>query len=99
MARKFSEAFYNSAAWRKTRKLYVQSKNYTCERCGKATTNLIVHHKIYLTPKNINNPEITLNWNNLECLCIDCHNEEHIRKYGATAEDLMFDSMGNLVKR
>lgn len=36
-----------------------------------------VHHKKHLTPKNINDPEITLNWDNLELLCLDCHRKEH----------------------
>ena len=36
-----------------------------------------MHHKIRLTPENINNPEIALNWENLELLCEACHHEEH----------------------
>lgn len=36
-----------------------------------------MHHKKHLTPKNINDPEITLNWDNLELLCLDCHQKEH----------------------
>ena len=32
-----------------------------------------VHHKIHLTPENINRPEIALNWTNLIALCKDCH--------------------------
>ena len=39
----------------------------------------VVHHRTYLTPKNINDPSITLNWDNLEALCQDCHNKEHHR--------------------
>ena len=38
-----------------------------------------VHHKIHLTPKNINDPNITLNWDNLMLLCRDCHAEVHSR--------------------
>ena len=37
----------------------------------------IVHHKIYIGYKNIYNPNVTLNFNNLELLCRDCHNKEH----------------------
>lgn len=33
----------------------------------------IVHHKIELTPMNIDKPEITLNWDNLELVCRNCH--------------------------
>ena len=39
-----------------------------------------VHHKIPLTPENIYNPEITLNWDNLELLCSSCHSIEHNKK-------------------
>lgn len=37
----------------------------------------IVHHKKYISSKNIYNPEVTLNFDNLELLCRDCHNKEH----------------------
>lgn len=47
----------------------------------------IVHHKIYIGYKNIYNPNVTLNFNNLELLCRDCHNKEHF------ADDL-FDAEG-----
>lgn len=36
-----------------------------------------VHHKIRLTPKNVRDPSIALNWDNLELLCKDCHIKEH----------------------
>lgn len=36
-----------------------------------------VHHKIHLTPDNINDPEITLNYDNLMLLCRDCHAAIH----------------------
>ena len=51
-----------------------------CERCwakGIVRHGDTVHHKIHLTPANINDPEITLNPDNLELLCRDCHAEEH----------------------
>jgi hypothetical protein len=48
---------------------------WTCERCGAAAN--VVHHKIYITPLNINDPDITLNFDNLEALCHNCHNKEH----------------------
>ena len=37
-----------------------------------------MHHKIALTPENINDPMITLCWDNLEGLCEKCH--KSIRK-------------------
>ena len=36
-----------------------------------------VHHKVYLTPETVNHPELTLNPDNLELLCRNCHAEEH----------------------
>lgn len=40
----------------------------------------IVHHKEYITADKIFNPAVTINFDNLELLCIDCHNKEHIEK-------------------
>lgn len=37
----------------------------------------IVHHKTHITPENINDVSITFSWDNLEALCMDCHNNEH----------------------
>lgn len=78
MARDFARGFYTSKEWRQTSRAFMQSKRYVCERCGGAGE--ICHHKIYLNPRNITNPYITLNWDNLECLCQECHNKEHMLK-------------------
>ena len=51
-----------------------------CKRNGKLTPAQEVHHKIKLTPANVNNPEISLNWKNLEALCKDCHLNKHRKK-------------------
>lgn len=37
----------------------------------------IVHHKCYIDANNIYDTSITLNFDNLELLCLDCHNKEH----------------------
>ena len=96
MAKDWAIDFYNSKAWEDCRLAFLQSKFFICERCGGAAT--IAHHKTYLTPANINNPDITLNWENLEALCQDCHNKEHHSSPG-TADGLRFDEDGNLVRR
>lgn len=96
MAREFAKSFYNSSAWKKCSRAYRKSKYNICERCGKPGD--IVHHKIYLNPNNINDPNITLNWDYLELVCIDCHNHEHMNKYDALQQGLCFDSEGNLIK-
>ncbi|MEO2848988.1 HNH endonuclease, partial [Lacticaseibacillus paracasei] len=56
-----------------------------------------VHHKHYITADNINDPSITLNWDNLEYLCFDCHQEEHFEKTASVRSDVMFDAHGQLV--
>ncbi len=95
MARDFAVKFYSSAAWIKCREAYKQSVFGLCERCGAPAT--IVHHKEYLTSNNINDPNVTLNWANLEALCQDCHNKEHQSKYSATRADVRFDENGDLI--
>ena len=72
--------FYSSKKWVQTSKAYARSKSFLCERClskGKVIPYEEVHHKIRLSMENINNPDISLNWNNLECLCRKCHEQEH----------------------
>ena len=77
--REFARAFYKGKAWQSCSKGYMQRRNYVCERCGGVA--VICHHKKYLTPENINDPNIALNWSNLEALCQDCHNKEHMQQY------------------
>ena len=36
-----------------------------------------MHHKVYLTPENIGDPTVTLDWSNLELVCRSCHDAEH----------------------
>lgn len=63
-----------------------------CERCykeGLIKPAVIVHHKVHITPNNIGEPSITLNFDNLEALCRECHEEVHRRpekRYTVDAE-------------
>ena len=78
--KRFSDSFYSSQAWRKCANAYKRSVGGLCEKCrrrGRINVAEEVHHKIHLTPENINRPEITLNWKNLIALCKDCHKKEH----------------------
>ena len=78
--REFATEFYKSRAWQSCRASYAKSKHNLCERCmskGIFKPGEIVHHKIHLTPENIKDPEIALNWDNLELLCRDCHGLAH----------------------
>jgi 5-methylcytosine-specific restriction protein A len=90
----WAKSFYKSKAWRDCRDAYFISKHGLCERCGRP--GKIVHHKKYLTPENINDPYITLSFENLELMCQDCHNREHMSG-DVTAEGLCFNEHGELV--
>lgn len=99
MAKDFAKNFYKSTQWKKVRDYIFQKECGICERCkGVNGPGEIVHHKIYLTPENIDNPAITLNENNLELLCRVCHELEHKGQL-PTDNSLMFDINGNLVER
>ena len=85
-------AFYNSKEWRRVSAAYMSSKLYICERCGKPA--VICHHKKWLNAQNVNDPTVALNPENLEALCIDCHNAEHGLRHDIT----VFDDAGNVVE-
>lgn len=79
MAQRFAKRFYSSKQWQRCRQSYIERRitidGGMCEICKKKT-GYIVHHKQKLTPYNINNPDITLNFNNLRYECKTCHDEE-----------------------
>lgn len=92
--KEYARAFYNSEAWKTCRNEYAKTVGRLCERClkrGIVKAGKIVHHKIWLTPQNINDPSITLNWDNLELLCQDCHNKE-----GGAEKRFGWDENGNV---
>ena len=67
--------FYNTVEWRTLRAKYTQDKGYKCEQCGKFATQ--VHHKQAIqTPQGWDR---RLDYNNLELLCTQCHNDRHNR--------------------
>ena len=89
--KEFAEAFYTSNAWKECRNTYRKMVGGLCERClrdGIVTAGEIVHHKIHLTPMNINEPDVTLNFKNLELLCRECHAAVHgnKRRYSVAAD-------------
>lgn len=108
MAREFAKRFYHSQAWIDCSEAYRKQKFRICEKCGEPGN--IVHHKILLNEFNINDPNITLNFDNLELLCKKCHDKEdghflaarkkHNRnKAKVTAVGTMFDLDGNLIQK
>lgn len=102
MAKPWAKKFYKSKAWQRCRASYISKVHGLCERClakGETVPGYIVHHKTHLSPSNINNPNVSLNHENLEYVCKKCHDQEH--QFGVkkvTREGLMFDSKGDLVK-
>ena len=64
MSRAFAREFYDSVAWKNTRRAYASAAGGLCERClraGRYVPGEIVHHKIHLTPDNIQDPGV-LSW-------------------------------------
>lgn len=98
IAKEYAKKFYKSTAWKKCRDSYYKFRHGLCERCT-VRTGKIVHHKNYITPENIKDPEITLSFSNLELLCQDCHNREHHEKNSPVVEGVMFDENGDLIRR
>lgn len=74
--KQYAQRFYNSDAWHRCRTAYIQKRMLIdgglCEECHKAQ-GYIVHHKVYITEKNVNDKAVTLNENNLMYVCKECH--------------------------
>lgn len=78
--REFAKKLYKSKAWQSCRNGYLKSKGGLCENClkkGLIVPAEIVHHKVHLSEENIDDESITLNYENLEALCRQCHGLEH----------------------
>lgn len=76
----FAKAFYSSKAWKDCRAAYKKYRGGLCEKClerGLYSAGVIVHHKTHITPDNIDDPNVTLSFDNLQLLCRDCHGDEH----------------------
>ena len=75
----FAKRFYMSKAWQRCRASYIAKRmaidGGVCQVCGREQ-GYIVHHITALTESNINNPNISLNHNNLRYECKACHDEE-----------------------
>ena len=99
MAKDYAKSFYKSTAWKKCRKSFIGSRRSIdgglCEHC-KGRSGYIVDHIVEITPENINNSMVTLNHNNLQYLCLECHNKKTFQKNFATRENLFFDMDGCL---
>lgn len=72
-------AFYRSAAWKRTSLAKLTAVSYQCEAgCKGCTGRAVEVHHI----KPIQTPEgwaLRLDWDNLEAVCVHCHNRRHRR--------------------
>jgi 5-methylcytosine-specific restriction enzyme A len=70
--------FYQCKAWRKLRLEALERDHYECQECkrqGKVGPAQNVHHI-----KEVKDfPQLALVINNVESVCINCHNKEHGR--------------------
>ncbi|MFK4315493.1 HNH endonuclease [Bacillus mycoides] len=86
--------FYDSGEWKSIREQVKKRDNYECQECKRnghvrVDTNeysesakrkkiqLVVHHIKELEYY----PELALEIDNLETVCVDCHNKEHGRTF------------------
>ena len=83
--------FYKSPAWLAARELKIMSVNGLCERCERI--GIEVHHRQRVTVDTVEDTSISLNPENLELLCKECHNKEHKR----FSKETRFDTEGNLI--
>jgi 5-methylcytosine-specific restriction endonuclease McrA len=95
MARDFSRQFYRSKAWRQTREQALRRDLFTCRDCGGRATE--VHHKNAITAENINDSNITLNLDNLESLCWQCH-DKRTKGGGDIGDEYKFNENGHVVR-
>lgn len=97
--RDFAEQFYKGKPWQACRDSFVKYRlpidGGLCEMCHEQL-GYIVHHRIELTPENINDPNITLAFGNLQYVCLECHNRHHGR-FTSAGRRCVFDANGDVV--
>lgn len=83
MSKGYLYKLYGSEAWKRCRRSYLAKVHKLCERClakGIYRPAEIVHHKIFLTDENAQDPEVVFAFKNLEAVCRSCHEEIHDNK-------------------
>lgn len=74
--------FYASAEWRRLSQAKMSDAGYKCEGCGRIAAE--VHHIVPVqTPEGW---DLRLAWDNLEAVCVKCHNRRHGR-WGKSASE------------
>jgi len=104
MAKEWAKSFYSSPAWAKCRKSFIRQRmgidGGLCQECHERPGE-IVHHRAWLTPQNIDDPDYTLSYRNLEYVCHNCHDIIHGRVSEITDKVVKYDFTpdGDLVVR
>ena len=95
--------FYKTRSWERCRAAYIARRHGIdgglCEIC-RENLGVIVHHKIHLNARNMHDPEVTLNQDNLQYVCHHCHDVIH--GYGNNEKNssrVTFDAMGNPIPK
>ena len=99
MAQEWAKSFLHSKPWLRCRRGYIDHRisidGGVCEVC-RNNLGYIVHHKIRLTPENIHDPTISLNWEYLSYECKDCHDQHDGHGVGRkTTLTCIFDANGD----
>lgn len=93
--KQYAERFYKGREWHRVRALVWARDRGLCQRClkkGILKEGDTVHHIDPLTPENINDPAVSLNPENLETLCRDCHAAVHKKD-----KRYKFDDLGRVI--
>lgn len=94
--KRVGDVVYHTQAWRKLRHYYYGKRHGICEQCGMPGD--IVDHIEEITEENVNDPEITFNEENLQLLCLSCHNKKTFKKHFPICEGFGFDESGQLIE-
>ena len=87
--------FYDSVIWKRAKQEKIMMARGICERCGRKGTE--VHHKIPLTDDNIDDPNISINPDNLELLCKSCHDQARCDEEGTNPNRIEFTENGDVI--
>ena len=93
-----TDSFFKSEAWKICKANYLQLKGGLCEEClklGIQTPATEVRHRKPITEYNMNDASVTLDYNNLMCLC-QLHNKARYRK---TIRRYTIDASGSVTPR
>ena len=72
--------FYKRSPWKRARQAYIDKRvaidGGLCEICREEMGLIVHHYKVWLDDINCNDPEISLNEDNFQYVCLTCHNKE-----------------------